>query len=95
MLQALALLGEDFVLAAGLGFQLGVNRGRLTVGLQANLLRLGLGIDDDAGLLGFRGGFELSSLLGLDLSASARAALAIARFWSGNAASASRASPRL
>ena len=65
-LQALALLGEDLVLAAGLGFELGEDGGRLAFGLDAAFLGLGLGVDDDAGLLGLGRGFDCGAALGLD-----------------------------
>ena len=48
-----AFAGEDFVLAFGLGFELGENGGGLAFRFEPSLLRLGLGIDDDFGLLGF------------------------------------------
>ena len=66
-LQALALLGQDLVLAAGLGFELGVDRRRLGLGFDAALLGLGLGVDDDPGLLGLGRRFERGPLLGFDL----------------------------
>ncbi len=64
--QALALLGEDFVLAAGLGFELGEDGGGLALGLDAPLGGLGLGFDLDLGLFGFGRGFHGGAAFGLD-----------------------------
>src|SRR5262249_49543704 len=62
----LALLGQDFVLAAGLGVELGKDGGRLALGLDAALLGFGLGLDDDLGLLGLRRRFQRGPPFRLD-----------------------------
>ena len=92
-LQALALLGQDLVLAAGLGFELGVDRrGLRPRASMLGLLGRGLGLDDDLGLLGLRRALRAAARFSASIfSASASAALAIARFWAScTAASASR-----
>ena len=50
LLQALALLGQDFVLAAGLGFELRVDGRSFTLGFQPAFFGFGFGIDDDSRL---------------------------------------------
>ena len=97
LLQALALLGQDFVLAAGLGFELGEDRRRLALGFDAALLGFGFGVDDDRAFSALAGASSLARCSASTRSASASAALAIARFCaSSTAASASRlrVSPR-
>ena len=80
LLQALALLGQNFVLAAGLGFELGVNGGCFGLGFHAALFGLGFGIDDNPGLLALAGASNFARCSASTRSASASAALAIARF---------------
>ena len=92
LLQALALLGQDLVLAAGLGFELGEDGRGLALGLDAALLGLGLGLDDDLGLLGLGRGLDRGAASRPRRARpAARAALAMARFCAScTAASASR-----
>src|SRR5262249_43797780 len=63
-LQTVALLGQDFILALGLGFELGEDRLGLAFPLDAAFLGLGLGLDDDLGLLGFGRRFQGCPLFG-------------------------------
>ena len=92
LLQALALLGQDFVLAAGFGFELGEDGGGLAFGLDAALGGLGLGVDHRRGPSRPWRGPPSSARRSASIRwASAMAALAMARCWaSSTAASAAR-----
>ncbi len=65
-LQARALLGQDLVVAARLGIELGEDRGGLSVRLDLALLGGRLGVDDHLGLHGFGQRLELGALLRFD-----------------------------
>ena len=65
-MQSLAFFGEDFELAAGFGFELGIDGGGLALGLDPPLGGLGGGIDLDLGLVGLGGRLQGGPALGFD-----------------------------
>ena len=56
-LETFTFLGQNFVLAAGLGVQFGEDRIRFGFGIDPFSIGFGFGIDDDTRFLGFGRGF--------------------------------------
>ncbi len=64
--ETFALFGEDFVLAAGFGFELGEDCGGFAGGFDAAFFGGGFGFNDGLGFLGFGGCFDGGAAFGFD-----------------------------